>query len=75
MLKIIFFSRKNCFPEKKVKKKYVCLLYLKFSDPLSETHLFLDQRRCKLAWMPIEDSDQSSQSDQSSVGSQVSDVF
>ena len=34
--KIIFFSRK-----KKNKKKYVCLPYLKFSDPLSETHIFI----------------------------------
>ena len=32
-------AQKN--PEKrKVKKKYVCLPYLKFSDPLPETHLF-----------------------------------
>ena len=28
------------FPEKKLKKKYVRLPYLKFSDPLPETHLF-----------------------------------
>ena len=47
MHKIIFFSRKNknkiyvpTLP-KIFKKKYVCLLpYLKFSDPLPETHLF-----------------------------------
>ena len=35
MNKIIFFSRK-----KKYFKKYVCLPYLKFSDPLPESHLF-----------------------------------
>ena len=32
MHKIIFFKKKI--------KKYVCLLYLKFSDLLPETHLF-----------------------------------
>ena len=35
MYKIIFFSRKN-----KNKKIYVCLPYLKFSDPLPEKQLF-----------------------------------
>ena len=46
MHKIIFFAKclSKCiklyfFPEKK-KKKYLCLPYLKFSDPLPETHLF-----------------------------------
>ena len=34
MHKIIFFQKK------KIIKKYVCLPYLKFSDPLPETHLF-----------------------------------
>ena len=34
MHKIIFF------PEKKNKKKYVCLPYIKFSYQLQETHLF-----------------------------------
>ena len=34
MHKIIFF------PEKKELKKYVCLPFLKLSDPLPETHLF-----------------------------------
>ena len=34
MHKIIFFSRK------KNEKKYVCLPYLKFSDPLPKTYLF-----------------------------------
>ena len=34
MHKMILYSRKNN------QKKYVCLLYLKFSDPLPETHLF-----------------------------------
>ena len=29
------------FSEKKIRKKYVCLPYLKFSDPLSETYNFL----------------------------------
>ena len=28
------------FPEEKYIKKYVCLPYLEFLDPLSETHLF-----------------------------------
>ena len=27
------------FSRKKIKKRYVCLLYLTFSDPLPETHL------------------------------------
>ena len=34
MYKVIFF------PEKNNEKRYVCLPYLKFSDPLPETHLF-----------------------------------
>ena len=33
MHKIIFFPEKT--------QKHVCLPYLKFSDPLPETHLFL----------------------------------
>ena len=28
------------FPEKKINRKYVCLPYLKFADPLPKTHLF-----------------------------------
>ena len=36
MHKIIFLSEKKLF-----KKKKMCLPYLKFSDPLPETHLFL----------------------------------
>ena len=35
MQAIIVSSRK-----KVIKKKYVCLPYLKFSDPLPETHIF-----------------------------------
>ena len=35
MHKITFFPEKNKF-----KTKYVCLHYLKFSDPLPEIHLF-----------------------------------
>ena len=31
----IFFQKKKI-----IKKKYVCLPYLKFADPLPETHLF-----------------------------------
>ena len=36
MYKIIFFSRNK----KIIKKKYVCLPYLKFSDPLPKTLIF-----------------------------------
>ena len=35
MHKIIFFLKKKI-----IKKKYLCLPYLKFSDPLPDTHLF-----------------------------------
>ena len=37
------FERQFCikfFPGKKIKKKHLCLPYLKFSDPLPETHIF-----------------------------------
>ena len=34
------------FPEKKCKKKIVCLPYLKFSDLLPETHLFFYLASC-----------------------------
>ena len=44
MHKIIFFSR-----EKK-QKKNVCLPYLKFSDPLPETHLFFYLAIAALCW-------------------------
>ena len=37
MHKTLFFPEKK----KKIKKKYVCLPYLKFSDLLRETHIIL----------------------------------
>ena len=44
MHKIIFF------PEKKIKNKYVFLPYLKFSDPLPETHIFFIWPKSLLCW-------------------------
>ena len=39
MYKIIFFFQKN--KNKKKLKKYECIPYLKFSDPLPETRFFI----------------------------------